>query len=72
MTVTCLGSSFDHTKGRKNMLKRHLIQLAAGLALILTLVGGSALGASVSAVAGAQVASAHHALADVDPYPPSH
>jgi hypothetical protein len=59
-------------KGRKHMLKRHLMQLAAGLALLLTLLGGGALGMSVSAVAGTQVVSAHHVLADVDPYPPSH
>ncbi len=54
------------------MLKPHVIKVVAGLALLLTLLFGSALGTSVSAVAGAQVMSAHHVLADVDPVPPGH
>ena len=54
------------------MLKQQLMQTAAGLMLLLTLLGGVAqsLGATTTAVA--QVTTAHHALADVDPIPPGH
>jgi hypothetical protein len=42
------------------MLKRHLLKLVVALAVVLTLLGGAALGTSLTA---AKATSAHHLLA---------
>lgn len=57
------------------MLKRRAMNLLIGLAFILTLLCGIALGIGAHLSSAAQVAhapAAHHVLAYVDPPPPSH
>jgi hypothetical protein len=53
-------------KGR-TMLKHHLLKLVIGLAIILTLLGGVALGTGATM---AKVAPTHHQMACAAPLPP--
>ena len=55
------------------MVKQQVMQLVAGLALMLVLLGGLAFSTAISAAHAASVAhvaTAHHVLAAVDPPPP--
>ena len=57
------------------MLKRRAMNLLIGLAFILTLLGGIALGIGAHISSAAQVAhvpAAHHALLAADDQPPGH
>ena len=51
------------------MVKQQVMQLVAGLALMLVLLGGLAFSTAISA---AHASTAHHILADVNPPVPGH